>query len=144
VVTIKGRTIVNDIIKTALSKAYTPVNALAPGKYQVKERITLEIEGTITKGADQSRIPTVDIPWKKVCAHLAEKLGCVGDAAINQLTDAIRDAMNNNKDKDTAIESHIKNLEAATKKVESFLGQLPPKTISGRTSVDVVVREVAL
>jgi len=52
--------------------------------------------------------------------------------------------MNNNKDKDTAIESHIKNLESATKKVESFLGQLPPKTVSGRTSVDVVVREVAL
>jgi hypothetical protein len=134
----------NDIIKTALAKAYTPVNPLSPGKYQVKERITLEIEGTITKGADQTRTPTVDIPWKKVVAHLAEKLGCVGDAAINQLTDAIRDAMNNNKDKDAAIESRIKDIEAATKKVESFLGQLPPKTISGRTTVDVTVTEISV
>jgi xanthine/CO dehydrogenase XdhC/CoxF family maturation factor len=115
---------------------------LPPGVHHVDTTITFKVTGTVKKNEDEPYTPTAEIPLLPTMALLLEKAGIVGDAAINMLATAMKEALILNEKPEDAIKSKLKDYYAAEKKVLAMIGDLPEKKRSGKTIYAVSVEEV--
>lgn len=115
---------------------------LPVGTHHVDSTVTFRVTGTVKKNEDEAYTPTAEIPLLPTMALLLEKAGIVGDAAINMLADAMKEAIILNKDAKDAIKGKLKDYYAAEQKVQAMIGKLPEKKRSGKTVYAVTLEEV--
>ena len=59
-------------LSNLLAKAAKEVE-LAPGSYHVNEKVSIDVDASISKLEAELYIPTVSIPWKKVVALMLKR-----------------------------------------------------------------------
>jgi len=115
---------------------------LAVGAHEIDEVLTIHVSGTLKKGADTTYTPTADIPLKAALALLLEKAGIVREAASAMLVEAMTEALNADEDKNEALQSRMKDVDAAMSRVQSAVGTLPSKprkgAITGKVELEIV------
>lgn len=121
-----------------LAKQVTSAD-IPEGKYPLKGLeliVRFDENGKITKFVGGWHINTPSIPWKDVLVLFAEKMGAVADANNSILIDCINEAMETNGDKRKIIQDKVKNLDAASQKVDFHLSEIPKTWRTGRTEAD--------
>ena len=130
-------------------QAQTARGALAPGKYEVHERVVLDVHATVDVGEDNNEyVPTVKIPLKATLALFFRYCGVTGPAALAALEKAMKEAhaigQLSKKEQKTAEEAieEMADLKAARKAVEKTLGAMPKGTRKGSVRVSGTVTSV--
>lgn len=137
----------NHLTAKCLSKGTEKLAAdlnLAPGKYSIDETITVRIQGTVTKSADETYTPTISIPHKMVLALFVEKMGAVSPNVQGMLLEAMTEALKAGEKAEGAVADRIRDIEAAEEKVTALLGKLPEATRNGKTVCKITVEEIVL
>ena len=89
---------------------------LEPGRHYCDEVLTVRVTGTVEKGHDEFVAPTVSIPLIPTLALFWEKCGITRDHALRMLREAITEAMLDGVKDDGHIQSHVKDVEAASRR----------------------------
>lgn len=124
--------------ETELKKAAKP----AVGLQTVADTVTLKVTGSVKKGADYERTPTVSIPHKLAMALFLEKSGITREVAAAMLVDAMTEALNLNEKGEEFVEAKLRDVDAAEARVAAMLGQLPKVVVNGKTDVTANVTEL--
>ena len=124
------------IMAAVAGKAAAP---LAPGQYTVDETVTVRVQGTVVKGADESYTPTISIPFKAVVALLLARMGATREAAIDTLVEVMTEALSGGESAVEGLEARTKDVDAAAARVAGLLAALPEKTRTGKTKVDATM-----
>lgn len=128
---------------------------LFAGQYSLAETLTIQVNGSVTKGADEDYIPTVDIPLKLALACVLEKAGFQRENAKKILLEAMTEALNmGDKEEELlkqtttltpaelALATRLKDVQTAMEHVKDVTRNLPTKTRKGKTLVTVAIKEV--
>jgi hypothetical protein len=131
-------------IKALLAKAWKDEDLdLDVGRHYFDEIITVRVNGTVEKQADQLVAPTTSIPLVATLALFWQKCGVTRDHALRMLREAITEALKDGVDKDERIKAQIKDVDEAIKTVkEDLLAKLPKAKRAGRVVTKVLVIEV--
>jgi hypothetical protein len=123
-----------DNTKALLAKVWkNELLDLEPGLYQIDETLMVRVSGTVEKKDDQYIAPTTSVPLILTLALFWQKCGVTRDHALNSLREAITEAMNQGKDKDTEIAARVKDVEQAVKTVKNdLIAKLPKQKRSGQ------------
>jgi hypothetical protein len=126
----------NPVIAAAIEKLVGKMkSAVSVGTHHVDEVVTLHIKGEVKKFPDETYTPTVSVPLKATMAVMLHLMGFQRDKAINVLSQAMKMAINMNKDSNEEILSFLEDVDAALENVESMTSTLPPQTRTGKTTV---------
>jgi hypothetical protein len=137
----------NELIQLALEKHLAKVNKKSEfkpevGVHQIDQQLTLLIKGTLTKGADGEKTPTVAIPYKLAFGLFLERAGLQREGMMDLLVEAMTEALEI-KDKGEAYVADLcKNVELAEQRVKEMLDKMPKIPTSGPTTVNLTVEEV--
>jgi hypothetical protein len=124
----------DEIVKGLLAKCWKdePID-LEPGRYVCDEVIRVRVTGTIEKCDDKIITPTISIPLIPTLALFWEKCGVTRDHALRMLREAVSEAMFDGVREDSAIQSHIKDVDAAIKAVrDDLINRLPKMQRAGK------------
>lgn len=123
---------------------------LIVGTHTLAETVTIQVAGTVTKGADESYVPTVDIPLKLALACVLEKAGFQRENAKKILLEAMTEALTlGDKEEELlkqtttltpaelALATRLKDVQSAMEHVKDVTRNLPTKTRKGKTIVSV-------
>jgi hypothetical protein len=130
----------NDLAKVALAKLMekdTKGVVLAPGVHNVDETVVIKLQGTITKGAQVTYTPTVDIPMLTTLALVLEKSGFQRERSKALLVEAMTEALTIGDKGSEHVAERVKDIEAAMGHVREVTEALPKKTKQGATKVEV-------
>jgi hypothetical protein len=130
----------NDLAKVALAKLMekdTKGVVLAPGVHNVDETVVIKLQGTITKGAQVTYTPTVDIPMLTTLALVLEKSGFQRERSKALLVEAMTEALTIGDKGSEHVAERVKDIEAAMGHVREVTDALPKKTKQGATKVEV-------
>jgi hypothetical protein len=133
-------------LKALLAKTWKDEELhLEPGRHHFDEVLTVRVNGTVEKQADQLVAPTTSVPLILTLALFWEKAGITREHALNMLREAITEAMVDGADKNERIESRMRDVEAAVKAVkDELIAKLPKVRRSGKVvTKDLVVEVVA-
>jgi hypothetical protein len=73
-------------------------NTLPAGEYKVDEIVTLKLDGTVKVSADGDKAPTCSIPMLAAMALLVRRMGIQREAALDMLSEVMREALALTKD----------------------------------------------
>jgi len=133
------------ILAKAIEKAAGPLCKglnLVEGSYAVDETVTIHVSGVIKKGADETYVPTVDIPLKAALALVLEKAGVTRDAAAKMLVEAMTEALSLGAKGGGAVKERLNDIDVAMGRVAEAVAKLPEKTRSGKTMCKVTLEVV--
>jgi hypothetical protein len=131
----------DNTIKALLGKIWKdePLD-LEVGRHHFDETITVRVNGSVEKQADQLVAPTTSIPLVATLALFWEKSGIARDQALQMLKEAISDAMRDGADKGERIEARIEDVEAAIKAVKTdLIAKLPKAKRAGKVITKALV-----
>lgn len=122
---------------------------LAAGEHDLDTEITLAIKGTVKVSEDEEYTPTIKVPHKLALALFIRYAGVTGEAAVKALTKAMAEALEIEKlsgpDKKNALKAigEVADLEAAEKRLDAALFELPKASRVGKVNVKAAVEVVA-
>jgi hypothetical protein len=132
----------NDLLKLALAKKLTKDTKafrLAPGVHNIDQTFTVTVSGQVTKGADVSYTPTVDIPLIPTLALVLEKAGFMRERAKELLVEAMTEALELGEKGEDFVTEKTKDVDAAIQHVSDITSKLPKKTKQGATKVEIEI-----
>jgi hypothetical protein len=132
-------------LSNLLAKAAKEVE-LAPGSYSVNEKVSIEVDASISKLEAELYIPTVSIPWKKVVALMLKRAGATRKALKDLLQSCVMQAVSESSDLSELIASEIEEIETWEAEVQEISGAGGCKKRAGKThvkgTIDVTVKGV--
>jgi hypothetical protein len=114
---------------------------LAPGKYDINTELHIKLIGSVVKGENYDRPPTVAIPWTNVLAFCLQKMGCTRESSLAMLAEAIPLVLN--KENVDAISDRMKDVAAMEAKVKELTSKLPKQPCAGKTTVKLTIEELS-
>lgn len=122
--------------RIALAKISAPKGEIEPGDHAVD--FMVRVKGTVRKGEDYQRTPTVSIPTLAALALFVKRMGFQRDVAIEKLMDCMKAAL-----KGESAAEIDEWLGEAAEKVREGLEALPKATVKGVvTTVDMSVEKI--
>jgi len=132
-------------LSNLLAKAAKEVE-LAPGSYSVKEKVSIDVDASISKLEAELYIPTVSVPWKKVVALMLKRAGATRNALKELLQSCVMQAVAESSDLSELIAAEIEEIETWEAEVQEISGAAGCKKRAGKTNVkgtiDVTVKGV--
>ena len=128
-------------LSNLLAKAAKEVE-LAPGSYHVNEKITINLDASISKLEAELYIPTVSVPWKKVVALMLKRAGATRKALKDLLQSCVMQAVAESSDLRELIASEIEEIETWESQVQEISGAGGSKKRAGKTHVKGTVNAI--
>lgn len=132
-------------LSNLLAKAAKEVE-LAPGSYHVNEKVSIDVDASISKLEAELYIPTVSIPWKKVVALMLKRAGATRKALKDLLESCVMQAVAESSDLSELIASEIEEIETWESQVQEISVAGGCKKRAGKThvkgTIDVTVKGV--
>lgn len=129
--------------KLALQKLEVTADrdSITPGNYTV-EPFTVQIEGVIGVGPDETYTPTADIPLIPTVALALKKMGIQRDHFLGVLKQAMEEVLLQDKKVRAALMEQIGLAEFERDFRTKVLAGLPNKTRNGKVTTALTVNEV--
>lgn len=128
------------VLNVALAKHFSKLaDKLEPGTHQVRAKVVVEAEGTVTVGESVEYTPTVAVPLLPTLALVLEKAGFMRDHAAGLLVSAMTEALALEAQGEKAIKEKCRLVNEAMARVREITGALPKAQRAGPTKVDVRV-----
>ena len=109
----------------------------------VNETVTLNVNATVKRGEDTEYTPTTSVPLIPTLAFVLHSAGFQRDRAIEIITTAMINALNEEGEASQEILSYVADIKKAISHVESITSNLPKQTRKGATTVKGSVTIVA-
>lgn len=135
----------DNLLKLAIANHFgkdTKEFKATPGVHNVDQVVTLRIKGQVTKLADTTYTPTVDIPMLPTLALVLEKAGFQRELAKTLLIAAMTEALEVGAKGAETVAERVKDIETAMEHVREVTSKLPKKSKSGATTVKISIEEV--
>ena len=117
----------------AAKGAIAPTGLDEDGKVaRVPVDVTVRIQGTLGKGEDFDKVPTVSAPLISAMALLVRRMGVTREAALELLCEVMTEAIELGKDANKAILEESGVLEAQGQVKKEVLTRLPKTPVQGR------------
>ena len=112
------------IVYAAIARLLEKQNISVPvGKFKVDHTVTIRVNATVTRLADQEYTPTIAIPLKATLALLLVKMGFQREHASALLVEAMTEALNAGTLGSEAIEDRIADVDEAVIVFKSLRSQ---------------------
>jgi hypothetical protein len=106
-------------LSNLLAKAAKEVE-LAPGSYHVNEKVSIDVDASISKLEAELYIPTVSVPWKKVVALMLKRAGATRKALKDLLQSCVMQAVAESSDLSELIAAEIEEIETWEAEVQEI------------------------
>lgn len=133
----------DQITALAVAKLIAPKNVDLPiGSTRIKKTLTIEVDATVNKFADEEYTPTVSIPLKATMAVLLQRMGFQRDRAMELLTEAMTEALKMEKMGEDEIAKLSANVDEAMERVAAVTAALPKAIRKGKTTIKGTIKEL--
>jgi len=104
--------------------------------------VTVRITGSLGKGEDFDKVPTVSVPLISAMALLVRRMGITREAALELLCEVMTDAIELGKDANKTLLEESGVLAAQKQVKEDVLTRLPRTPVQGRVESDLTAQVV--
>ena len=132
-------------LSNLLAKAAKEVE-LAPGSYHVNEKVSIDVDATISKLEAELFIGTIMMPWKKAIALAISRAGATRQAMTDLFKSCVVQAATEGSNISDLIASEIEEIEMWEAEVQAIATAAGMKKRAGKThvkgTIDVTVKGV--
>lgn len=132
-------------LSNLLAKAAKEVE-LAPGSYHVNEKVSIDVDASISKLEAELFIGTIMMPWKKAIALAISRAGATRQAMIDLFKSCVIQAATEGSSVSDLIASEIEEIEMWEAEVQAIAAAAGLKKRAGKThvkgTIDVTVKGV--
>lgn len=119
-------------------------DALEVGEHEIKEILTLQIDGTVKVSADSTRAPTCSIPLLATVALMLKRMGVQREAALDILRDVMSEAIKLGKDATEQLLTEYGVAETMETLQDEVIAKLPRVPARGQVRVKGSAMAVAV
>ena len=132
-------------LSNLLAKAAKEVE-LAPGSYHVNEKVSIDVDASISKLEAELFIGTIMMPWKKAIALAISRAGATRQAMTDLFKSCVIQAATEGSSVSDLIASEIEEIEMWEAEVQAIAAAAGLKKRAGKThvkgTIDVTVKGV--
>ena len=132
-------------LSNLLAKAAKEVE-LAPGSYHVNEKVSIDVDASISKLEAELFIGTIMMPWKKAIALAISRAGATRQAMTDLFKSCVVQAATEGSSVSDLIASEIEEIEMWEAEVQAIAAAAGLKKRAGKThvkgTIDVTVKGV--
>ena len=132
-------------LSNLLAKAAKEVE-LAPGSYHVNEKVSIDVDASISKLEAELFIGTIAMPWKKAIALALSRAGATRQAMTDLFKSCVVQAATEGSSVSDLIASEIEEIEMWEAEVQAIAAAAGLKKRAGKThvkgNIDITVKGV--
>lgn len=120
------------IIAAAVALLAKQKGDIDTGRYDLSNTsLTIDLDGSALKSADYETTPTRNIPMIPTLCILLKKAGVVGNNIVDQIMEAIEEALIAEEKGDEYVKGLLKEYAVAEEKIRAKLAALPKTVANG-------------